>query len=180
MASPKKVNVDVVVTASPNDPAGVKFDLSSDLGSSSKLTFKNDKHPGFDVHFNIVDKDGTGCLFMSDPQDAMWVQKIDPGMPDPCPTSPSYWDQFEAKSVQKGNTRLEVRNHNQYVQEFAFSLRFTKPGWPDPILYDPIGSNQNGDGGGFAAEMFGGSATNLLLVAAGVLAVAFVAYRFLA
>lgn len=177
MANPKLVNVDVIVTPSESDPGGVKFELSSNLGSSNKLTFKNNNHPGFDVHFNIVDKEGTGCLFMPDKKDAMWVQTIAPGMPDPCPRSPLYWDQFEAKAVKKGDTRLEVRNHNEFVQEFAFSLRFTRPGVSDPILYDPIGSNQNGDGGGFAADLASGSGFTLLLVTAGIAAIAFIAYR---
>lgn len=179
MPSPKLANVDVIVTPSASHPAGVKFDLSSSLGSGNRLTFKNHHHPGFDVHFNIVDNDGTGCRFMADPKDAMWVQPIQPGMPDPCPTSPVYWDQFKARSVNMDGKQLEVRNLNQFVQEFAFSLRFMKPDWPDPIIYDPIGGNENGGGGGFAANIFEGNPTSLALLTVGVIAAGYVAYRLL-
>jgi len=177
MANPKQANVDVIVTPDSTQPAGVRFELSSDLGSSNELTFKNDNKPGFDLNFNLVDKDNTGCKFMKDPQEAMWVQVAAPGTPPPCPTSPSYWDQFEAKNVSKNDTLLTVRNLNEYVQMFAFSLRFTKPGWPDPILYDPIGNNQNG--GGFAADRFVDNPVNMMLMVVGIVAVAYVAYRFL-
>jgi hypothetical protein len=175
MASPKQANVDVVCVPDSSKPEGVRFELSSNLGSSNELTFKNDNHPGFEVDFNLVDNDQTGCKFMHDPKDAMWVQKIEPGTPDPCPTSAMYWDQFEAKSVSKNDTQLSVRNLNDYVQLFAFSLRFTKPGWPDPILYDPIGSNQNG--GGLAADSFAQNRLNMVLLVAGIAVIAFVAYR---
>jgi len=175
MPSPKQANVDVIAIADSSKPEGVRFELSSNLGSSNKLTFKNDKHPGFEVNFNLVDNDKTGCKFMHDPKEAMWVQKIEPGMPDPCPTSAMYWDQFEAKAVSKGDTQLAVRNLNEYEQEFAFSLRFTKPGWPDPILYDPIGNNQNG--GRFSGSSPSSNTLNMLLLAAGIAVVAFIAYR---
>jgi hypothetical protein len=91
-----------------------------------------------------------------------------------------YWEQFDAKSVSKNDTQLSVRNYNDYVQEFAFSLRFTRPGWPDPILYDPIGNNQNGGGGGFSADRFADSPLGMALLVAGVVVLGFVAYRIFA
>ena len=144
MANPKQIDVEVMVIEDSSAPDGVKFELSSGIGTPGKLTFKNNKHPGFIVNFDLIDPSNTGCKFVHDKDDAMWVRIIDPQTPDPCPRCEMHWDQFKAQAVANNNTRLTVRNLNEYVQDFAFSLRFTKPGVASPILYDPIGSNQNG------------------------------------
>lgn len=147
MPNPKEVHVDVIAKADPTSPDGVSFTLSSNLGSSERLKFQNDKHPGFIVNFNLKDDDNTGVKFLPQPEDAMWVRTFDAQTPDPCPRCEMYWDQFKAINVKQQNKQLVVRNLNQYEQMFAFSLRFSKPGSADPILYDPIGENENGGGG---------------------------------
>lgn len=145
MANPTQVDVDVIAIEDSSAPHGVRFELSSGIGTPNKLTFKNQGgSPGFLVNFNLSDPSNTGCKFVHQKEDAMWVRIIDPQTPDPCPRCAMHWDQFKAQSVNTNDTQLVVRNLNEYVQDFAFSLRFTKPGVADPILYDPIGSNQNG------------------------------------
>ena len=150
---PKFDDVDVRVTKlttpDPDWPAGYKFELEkggSKMGK--KLEFNNNNHPGFIVVFNIVDPGGTGCQFLPDPDDAMWVQPS--GLPDPpCPSNPAYWSQFRAIDV-VGNDQdepyraLVVSNKNDYKQMFSFTLRFEIPGCPAVAEFDPIGSNQNG------------------------------------
>jgi hypothetical protein len=173
MANPKDVDVTVLVTSDPSKPEGVAFELQSTLGSSNKLTFKNSNHPGFKVNFKISDPDNTGCRFQPKPEDAMWVQTFPSSAPPVCPVTPLYWDQFEATDVKNQETRLIVVNKNSYPQMFAFSLRFTKPGSPDAILYDPIGDNRNGD-----MEVASMSLGTGLLIAGAVVAVA--AFLFLA
>lgn len=166
MPGAKHVDVDVIATKDASAPDGVTFKLSSDLGGSDRLKFKNDKHPGFIVNFHLKDDDNTGVAFVSTPADAMWVKTFQQGEPNPCPTSESHWDQFEATDVKQQGKRLVVRNLNQYEQLFAFSLRFTKPGAANPILYDPIGENENGGGGEISAFAIGGG---VLLVGAALL-----------
>lgn len=158
MPNPKEVHVDVIAKADASSPDGVSFNLSSNLGANDRLKFSNDKHPGFIVNFNLKDDDNTGVKFLSQPEDAMWVRTFDAQTPDPCPRCEMYWDQFKAIDVKKNNKQLVVRNLNQYEQLFAFSLRFSKPGSADPILYDPIGENENGGGGEISALAYVGGA----------------------
>lgn len=167
MAGAKHVDVDVIVTKDESAPDGVRFKLSSDLGSSDRLKFKNDKHPGFVVNFDIKDDDQTGVLFLLEPDQAMWVRTFQDGDPDPCPRSSMHWDQFEATEVKQQGKRLVVRNLNEFEQKFAFSLRFSKPGSANPILYDPIGENENGGGGEISAFAIGGG---VLLIGAALFA----------
>lgn len=140
---PKVEDVSVVVE---RDAAGqLKFSLASNnLGNGQRLTFRNNKHPGFDLRFNIDDRAASGCEFLPNPDDAMWVRLIDDITPDPCATCAMHWDGFKAISVINANKTLTVDNSNKRKQKFAFSFRFNVPGEPDPVLYDPIGDNQNG------------------------------------
>lgn len=136
----------------PDWPQGYSFEMKrGSKGLGKKLDFKNNKHPGFIVIFNILESDPsnpTGCQFLPDPNDAMWVQPS--GLPDPpCPTDPAHWSQFRAIDVVRNdqdeeNRALIVSNRNDYVQMFAFTLRFEIPGYPKVVEFDPIGNNQNG------------------------------------
>lgn len=118
----------------------------------SKLTFKNQNHPGFLVRFKINDSDGNGYVFPTEKLDAMWAQPIEAVTPQSCPTSKMHWDGFKATNVLDQNMTLEVNNpngalNNKTEQLFAFTLRFTlTPDDPTApfVPFDPIGTNKNG------------------------------------
>ena len=156
MAGPKKPkfrDIDVRVTKlpapTPQWPEGYAFKLEGDgVGQGNRLKFKNNHHPGFIVSFNIVDPDNTGCQFLPDPDDAMWVQESELADP-PCPCSAVYWDDFRAVDVVdcgQGEQfkSLLVYNKNDAPQRFAFTLRFQIPGCNKAVEFDPIGENENG------------------------------------
>ena len=139
MPNAKNMNVDVIVTNGPGGPTDVTFDLDDNGVKTNTLTFKNDKHPGIIVYFNINDPDGTGLLFQPVPGDALWVNSQGTA----CPTTPSVWNQFVPLSVEKAGKQLIVYCRNLAQQKFSFALRFL---WPNGngIDYDPIGDGQNG------------------------------------
>jgi hypothetical protein len=157
MASPKRPlfkDIDIAVTKlsapTPEWPDGYQFEMEEGGKKiGKKVDFKNNGHPGFIVMFTIVDKDKTGCQFLPDLDDAMWVQPS--GLPDPpCPSSPAYWGQFRAIDVinhakDDRYKTLMVSNKNDYQQMFAFTLRFEIPGHHKVVEFDPVGNNQNGD-----------------------------------
>lgn len=148
---PKIIEVDVSVKLltgkDPQLPDSYSFELKNH--AANKMKFKNDRHPGFIIMFNIDDPGNTGCQFLPDPDDAMWVQPS--GLPNPpCPSSPAYWDQFRAIDVVRNqadqeNRGLIVSNRNDYKQMFAFTLRFEIPNCNKVVEFDPIGDNENGD-----------------------------------
>ena len=166
MTSPKKpkvTSVEVAVTKlaapTPQWPQGYQFALSGSAVSGGQLKFKNNKHPGFIVVFYIVEAvpgNPAMCQFLPDPDDALWVKPYNSWDPAACPSSPCSWDQFFAIDVADyepvaGNPAADIHNKvlvamnkNDYDQMFAFTLRFTAAGAPGVIVYDPIGSNQNG------------------------------------
>ena len=146
MPAPKRVTIDVNVVHDTTKPGGVWFNLGyKHVSGGDKVKFENENHPGFIVRFNIVDTIGSGCKFLPNLQDAMWVQTINGPPPYPCPTAPAYWPVFEATGFDNDYETLVVRNFNPPpAQLFAFTLRFNKPGWPTSIDYDPIGDNKNG------------------------------------
>jgi hypothetical protein len=154
---PKFDEIDVLVTKltvpDPNWPQGYKFEMErGGTKTGKKLDFINNDHPGFIVIFNILEGDPahpTGCQFLPDPDDALWVQES--ALPDPpCPSNAAYWGQFKAIDVVKNdgnkpNRGLIVSNRNDYEQMFAFTLRFEIPGCNEVVEFDPIGDNQNGN-----------------------------------
>lgn len=140
MQKAKNMEIDVIVTKA-NNPKGVTFELDAGNGKTQSLDFKNDKHPGIMIYFNIVDPDKTGLLFKPTPSNALWVESQ--GTPPACPASPSTWNQFVPLSVERNGKQLIVYNRNKSQKQFAFTFWFD---WPDgtSVDYDPIGNNQNG------------------------------------
>src|SRR5687767_10248132 len=104
MSGPKKpkfMDIAVTVTKLPAPtkewPDGYQFEMSDGNGKGlgKNVDFKNNDHPGFIVCFNLVEGDKhnpTGCQFLPDTDDAMWVQPSGLFNP-PCPSSPAYWGQ---------------------------------------------------------------------------------------
>lgn len=155
---PDVVDINVIVTWNSGDPCDVTFALEPKNGNKVKVgknpkgkdivKFDNDKNPGFLVCFNIVEQGGSGCQFLPDPDDAMWVQPS-ALVNAPCPTGPAYWSQFRAVDVastdpNNPNKTLVVYNKNDFQQYFGFTLRFEIDGCDHVLEFDPIGNNQNG------------------------------------
>lgn len=134
---PRNRDLFVIVKKESDDPCDLSFKLEGDT------TFANNGRPGFNVFIDIVDEDQTGCQFHA--ADPIWVVTYNGNPnPPPCPSTSANWDQFRPVGVfNKGRTLL-VRNRNDSVQNFSFTLRFDVPGCAQVVPFDPIGSNQNG------------------------------------
>lgn len=163
MSESKKVDVKVHIqddpTKYPPEPP-YKFWLETDdakVGTKKgkELTFNNEeKYDGFDITFEIDDHTGKGFKFMDDAKKPdgdpdpncvpMWVKTVE-DFGDSCPNR-EFWDQFETVSVTGDNKKLLVRNKNDCVQKFKFALMFSRTPQKGPceIMYDPDGTNQNG------------------------------------
>lgn len=165
MSSAVDRHIDVLITPDSSEPHGVRFSMPN-----GNLTFRNNGNNGFRVFFNILDPQNTGYRFPDDKREAMWVEAMEPGAPDACPTDYCYWDQFQAKQVMNNNKTLRVRNMNRKAQKFGFTLRFTKnPANNGPCIpFDPVGDNQNGnwdmvDIGSATAAAIGGAGVGAAL-----------------
>src|SRR5687768_13151736 len=101
MGSALDRHIAVLITPDANAPDGVRFSMPN-----GDLTFKNDGNDGFRVFFDIQDPQNTGYRFPDDKREAMWVEAMQPGGPNACPTNYSYWDQFQAKEVMNNNMTL--------------------------------------------------------------------------
>lgn len=163
---PKKLDVTVHIkddpTKLPPEPP-YDFSLEYDDGKGGKkkgndIFFHNEidgkKYDGFDVTFEIDDHTGKGFKFMDDATTAsgdpdpdcapMWVKTVN-NFGESCP-SRQFWDQFKTVKVSGSNSKLHVRNENDYKQEFKFALLFSRNPQQGPceIMYDPDGTNGNG------------------------------------
>lgn len=154
----KEVSINIELVTNSTKPGFVDFIPSSKVRVPDtskrmhKFKFKNSGHPGFLIHFNLIDPAGLGWEFPAtpardDPKDAMWVKPIQ-SEDDPCPDSEVHWDGFKALSVEpynsRPNSKLIVENPNTDEQLFAFTLRLTNDGGKTFVPYDPIGEDQNG------------------------------------
>ncbi len=172
MAGAKEETVKVILTPDSAWPDGIKKEFQSNLANGDLLTFKNNNHPGFIVYFTIQDPQKTEYLFPSDIKKAMWVKKLT-GAPgeDKCAKQSEYWDGFVATGVSSDFKTLTVSNPNKDIEDFVFTLRFTKnPQSGNCIDWDPGGSDQNGPRTNLAKTLLiigavvvaGAVATNLL------------------
>ena len=146
------IEVEKLPAPTPDWPDGYSFSMKEGgNGLNNQIEFKNDRHPGFLLTFTIDDsKDSTGCRFLPDPTDAMWVQPAVGSAPPACPdTVPAHWQEFAAIDVVDLDAAnpcatLLVFNKNDRDAKFAFTFRFNIPGVAHPVIYDPIGTNKNG------------------------------------
>jgi hypothetical protein len=160
---PKHADVVVTLIKDMTKPAPhVGFQMSSNIKKNDRLEFWNDDDdPGYFVDFHIEDDAQSGYLFPRDETKAIWVKAAsDPKNPmKDCPKKPSTWPQFTPVSVSPDQKVLRVLNLNQHKQVFAFALRFTKDPNAEPdLLYDPIGTNQNGGTSGVSFAVVAGCA----------------------
>lgn len=134
----KEVTVKVILQAPGSNPP-FKFE-SSDLpiDENNVIYFSNcGKFKGFMVNYDLDDAANRGFRFPELTKEALWVTES-----GPCPTQACTWDVFEAKKVDKDGLRLVVKNTNETVQDFAYTLRVKNATTWLPL--DPGGSNQNG------------------------------------
>lgn len=148
-AKGRPVKVDVIADLDPSS-GEVAFRLDSELidgENDGGLIFDQDrddmrKLDYYLVEFNLVDRTRLGLRFAPGKKDAFWVVTgpID-GPNPPCPTRPSYADEIHAINVGRG--RLVVRNENNTVANFTYSLGFlTREG--SAVRFDPGGINKDG------------------------------------
>jgi len=120
----------VDVIAEPGATLGeVTFRLNSQLkDDENQLVFNQDrdemrKVDYYLVEFKLDDRTDLGLQFTPRKKDAFWVVMGPDGGADPAyPKQPSYSDEIYAVHVDKHN--LRVRNENNRVAKFAYSLGF--------------------------------------------------------
>lgn len=143
--------VRVDVTAELDPLRKVVFKLDSELiegdDDGGGLIFDQDrdemrKHDYYLVEFILKDRTHRGLRFAPDLKDAFWVATgpIEKA-PPVCPTKPSYDGEIHA--IEVSDKTLTVRNENNTVVNFAYSLGFiARDG--SAIRLDPVGSNKDG------------------------------------
>ena len=143
-------SISVVITETGPKTVDIVLNENNGNGPTHEIKFKNEKHPGLVVYFNIRDPDGTGLQFVDNPSNAMWVAApIGSGKnPPPCPPpNGAKWAGFVPLSVETDKngkrTQLIAYFRNEKEAKCRFALRLE---WPDgtPEDYDPIGDGANG------------------------------------
>jgi hypothetical protein len=140
----------VTITAKPGagvDPIDWDYDSNLKKGSSGHLVFnKNDdgmkKYDYYLVEFGLDDETNLGLQFEPNPMNAFWVVMGDNVSPPPCPQTAHYESQIYAICDDPNGRALTVRNEDDTVQFFRFSLGFIDRDG-NPHRFDPIGQNQN-------------------------------------
>jgi hypothetical protein len=104
----------------------------------------------FLIEFTLKDETTAGNLQVPpNPIEAFWVCTPRQQNPPICPQTASYDTDIFAVCVDPDKDTLTVRNEDDVVEDFMFTLRFL-PAGADPkvpanyVAYDPIGQNQNG------------------------------------
>ena len=131
-----------------HDAGEVTFKLDSELkDEEDRLVFDQDrdemrKLDYYLVEFELDDRTGLDLQFAPRKEDAFWVvmgpdDRTDP----PCPKQPSNSAEIHAVDVDKHT--LTVRNENNTIAKFAYSLGFVT-GHGREVRFDPVGSNQDG------------------------------------
>lgn len=148
MAGPRDAKkVDVTVTVNSDVPGDFTIEPSPPgslpTGPNGELIFENDGHPGFFIHFNLIDKSGLGYKFPPQKKirSAVWSEL---GV-DRCPQD-GKMEVFDPRNVEKNGMTLIVHNPNagKAVGKFYYMLRVTNDGGSSYLPLDPGGTNKNG------------------------------------
>lgn len=154
--NPRQVSVTVVIE---KDTGQSVVRLVSDPNSAGipvaqdhVLQFNNNQNDqfskGFLVSFHLPTNQGKNAdwEFADDPP--IWVKLLD--KKGACPRTARDHDPniLTSPILTDNNRTLTVTNTNSTKQYFGFALRFKyKKGGRRPLVFDPIGDNQNGDKG---------------------------------
>jgi len=95
------------------------------------------------IEFTLDDDSGLGLRFEPNPVDAFWVAMGDNVSPPHCPQSASYDSTVYVVSDPASGDKLIVRNDDDVLQFFRFSLGFVDSTGAQH-RFDPIAQNQNG------------------------------------
>ena len=149
--------VEVEITARPAKPGDppdqLQWSMDSDVKvGHEKLEFDKNKQNGMKkqdyylIEFKLKDHSGLNLRFAPNPSVAFWVNWNS----QDCPEGACYCDEVYAVCVdQEDGDKMIVRNEDDTIADFAFSIGFLKGGShpSDPngyVRYDPIGSNKDG------------------------------------
>lgn len=142
---PWPIDVDVYLE-DVTDPDNPKFRLETclQIDENEVITFYNRGRPGFEIKFNLFDETGEGYRFppQSKRHEALWSRQ---GAGCPPDNYGQQWREFEVVRVKEPDQEsLIVRNLNETVTEFGYTLRVTKDDGTNYVNLDPGGNNQNG------------------------------------
>lgn len=142
---PWLVDVDVYLD-DVTDPQKPRFHLETYLpmDPNGVITFHNRGRDGFEIRFNLIDNTGQGYLFPPPPKKdhALWSRQ---GRGCPPDNYDRQWHEFEVvRVIEPALETLVVRNRNETVTEFGYTLRVTNNNGATYIPLDPGGNNQNG------------------------------------
>jgi hypothetical protein len=175
MSNQKPEDVRVNVTIYSIEP--LKFDVepvSNGIGKgpNGEITFKNDRHPGFNVYFDLVNPP-EGYVFPPNKKkkDAVWS-----ALGTDCPED-EIWDVLKPLRTENNQKTLVVYNANvaPMLGVFQYTLRVTKDEGANYVPLDPGGDNMNGpisrsfDSSALVIGIGSGLATAAALLAAGYL-----------
>jgi len=139
---PWEVEVDVYVYPETNDPP---FLIESFLQAeeNGNLVFHNRGRHGFNVRFILHDVTDEGYEWPrpSDVGQALRSQPCEGCPPKDC----GQWHEFEAKQIIQNRKILVVRNLNETITKFGYTLRITKDDGKTYRDLDPGGDNWNGN-----------------------------------
>jgi hypothetical protein len=140
--SPWLVDVDVYLTSV--NPVSFHLETCLPMAPDGNITFKNRNRPGFEIRYNLIDETGDGYRFppQSKRADALWSIE---GQNCPPANYGQQWPQFTTvRVVEPDCLTLVVRNKNETVTTFGYTLRVTKDGGLNYVDLDPGGTNDNG------------------------------------
>lgn len=140
--SPNKATVKVTLQLGQTPPF---LFTSSDLpvGPNNELTFANNGNPGFLIDYELQEPTN-GFRFPENSIPNNLKEALYSAKGAGCPTTEGQWEQFTAQTVKQQGKVLTVRNLNDEVAEFGYTLRITNDGGATYTPLDPGGFNQNG------------------------------------
>jgi hypothetical protein len=139
------VEVDVYLEAAGDPP---KFWLETclpinKLNDKREIVFHNRGRHGFEILFTLHDLTGSGYRFPGPPhlKEALWSRS---GEGCPPKNHNEQWDEFRTVRLMNSGMTLAVRNLNETITRFGYTLRVTNDDGASYVELDPGGDNQNG------------------------------------
>ena len=150
----KNRDVNIYVEPDTSKPGKYLFSMDEGFGATEELKFDKSedgmwKWENYKINFHLNNRKGANLKFSKIKSKVLWAEET--SLPDPpCPTSQTLDGIFYvAKDSDMKDDRLTVTNSDRDRLRFAFGFNFLQadeqegPG-TNYVLYDPIGTNQNG------------------------------------